>query len=189
MGQINDYTEKTTLAETDQFIIQETSGGTTKKVLRSTITKNMSPTGLLDISDSGAGQIKFPVSQNASSDANTLDDYKEGTFTPTFSASSGDTGTWSTYSGFYTKIGNIVTVFISITGTVMGFTNINGYVLLVSTPFIPKRNAAGSFSSSAISAGVAGGVSVSTTGSIYLYAPHNITGTARNIDLSVTYEV
>src|SRR4030066_820181 len=29
------------------------------------------------------GQIKFPATQNASADANTLDDYEEGTFTPT----------------------------------------------------------------------------------------------------------
>ena len=150
---------------------------------------NKSFSDLLDLSTSTAGQIKFPATQNASSNVNTLDDYKEGTFTPTFSSSTGDTGTWSTYSGFYTKIGNIVTVFISITGTDMGFTNINGYVLIGSTPFTPKRIASGSYSSSSISAGVAGGVSLLTTGSIYLYAPHNITGTTGVIALSVTYEV
>ena len=35
--------------------------------------------GLITIA---AGQIKFPSTQNASADANTLDDYEEGTFTP-----------------------------------------------------------------------------------------------------------
>lgn len=39
--------------------------------------------GLLDISGASAGQIKFPATQNASTDANTLDDYEEGTWTPT----------------------------------------------------------------------------------------------------------
>ena len=50
--------------------------------------------------------IAFPSSQSASSDANTLDDYEEGTWTPTiqnFTVS----GT-STLSGTYTKIGRVV---------------------------------------------------------------------------------
>src|ERR1035437_2045665 len=38
--------------------------------------------GPLDLTGASAGQIKFPASQNASSDANTLDDYEEGTWTP-----------------------------------------------------------------------------------------------------------
>jgi hypothetical protein len=63
-------------------------------------------------SASGAG-ITFPATQSASTDANTLDDYEEGTFTPTwtrdggnpsYTVSSGNTG------GRYTKIGNLVTV-------------------------------------------------------------------------------
>lgn len=57
------------------------------------------------------GQIAFPASQNASSDANTLDDYEEGTFTPTIVGSStAGTGTYSTQSGNYIKIGRLVTV-------------------------------------------------------------------------------
>ena len=56
-------------------------------------------------STSGSG-ITFPATQSASSDANTLDDYEEGTWTPTiqnFTVS----GT-STLSGTYTKIGRVV---------------------------------------------------------------------------------
>jgi len=53
-------------------------------------------------STSGAG-ITFPASQSASSDANTLDDYEEGTWTPSLG---GDT-TYFTQTGTYTKIGNI----------------------------------------------------------------------------------
>lgn len=63
--------------------------------------------GLLDISGGSAGQIKFPASQNASSNANTLDDYEEGTITPQFS-SSGATFSYAIQSGQYTKIGNRV---------------------------------------------------------------------------------
>ena len=58
----------------------------------------------------GAG-ITFPASQSASSDANTLDDYEEGTWTPTISGStSAGTGTYSVQVGRYTKICNRVWV-------------------------------------------------------------------------------
>jgi hypothetical protein len=50
--------------------------------------------------------IGFPATQVASSDANTLDDYEEGTFTPT--ASSGITIN-TINNATYTKIGNTVT--------------------------------------------------------------------------------
>lgn len=53
------------------------------------------------------GQLKFPASQNASADANTLDDYEEGTWTPAFSATSA-TFSHATQEGYYTKIGNLV---------------------------------------------------------------------------------
>jgi len=59
---------------------------------------------------SGAG-ITFPATQSASSDANTLDDYEEGTWTPTISGTSAvGTGTYSVQIGRYTKIGNQVTI-------------------------------------------------------------------------------
>ena len=38
--------------------------------------------GPLDLTAATAGQIKFPATQNPSSDVNTLDDYEEGTWTP-----------------------------------------------------------------------------------------------------------
>jgi hypothetical protein len=52
---------------------------------------------------SGFG-ITFPATQSASSDANTLDDYEEGSWTP----SVGGTATYTAQSGRYTKIGNKV---------------------------------------------------------------------------------
>jgi hypothetical protein len=55
--------------------------------------------------------VGFPATQVASSDANTLDDYEEGTFTPTVSGStSAGTGTYSNQTGYYTKVGRLVTV-------------------------------------------------------------------------------
>lgn len=62
-------------------------------------------TGLTDISAAGAGQVRFPAAQNASANANTLDDYEEGTWTP--SLSDGTTAP-VTGTGRYTKIGRYV---------------------------------------------------------------------------------
>ena len=63
-------------------------------------------------SQSGTG-ITFPATQSASSNANTLDDYEEGTWTPTITAASG-TYTTVTASGSYIKVGNAVTVRIRV---------------------------------------------------------------------------
>jgi len=53
-----------------------------------------------------AGQIAFPATQSASANANTLDDYEEGTFTPTLVDNSNTGGTYNGQVGRYQKIGN-----------------------------------------------------------------------------------
>ena len=55
--------------------------------------------------------ITFPATQNPSSNANTLDDYEEGTWTPILTASSPPTGvTYNAQGGTYTKVGRMVTI-------------------------------------------------------------------------------
>ena len=66
-------------------------------------------------SASGAG-ITFPATQSASTDANTLDDYEEGTFTPVWTNLT-VVGT-PTYSAIYTKIGRKVFCEIGVASTV-----------------------------------------------------------------------
>jgi hypothetical protein len=78
-------------------------------------------------STSGAG-ITFPATQSASTNANTLDDYEEGTWTPAFTNLT-TTGIAS-FTGTYTKIGGVLywKVQIATTGTtasVAGTTFIN----------------------------------------------------------------
>jgi hypothetical protein len=68
--------------------------------------------GLTSANTSGANfqvsqGITFPATQSASSDANTLDDYEEGTWTPNVE-NTGSSSTWSTKTGRYTKIGRFV---------------------------------------------------------------------------------
>jgi hypothetical protein len=66
-------------------------------------------------STSGAG-ITFPATQSASTNANTLDDYEEGTFTPSFIDNTGATITPSggTAQGAYTKIGRLAWIRIHV---------------------------------------------------------------------------
>jgi hypothetical protein len=54
--------------------------------------------------------IGFPATQVTSSDANTLDDYEEGTWTPALTGGGGSAGTYalSSAAGAYTKIGRVV---------------------------------------------------------------------------------
>ena len=55
--------------------------------------------------------ITFPATQVACTDVNTLDDYEEGTWTPTILGSStAGAGTYSAQGGLYTKTGNTVVV-------------------------------------------------------------------------------
>jgi len=73
---------------------------------------------VFEITDAGVvelsqGQIQFPSTQVASANANTLDDYEEGTWTPVINGGGGNpTVTYSAFNtgGIYTKIGNQVTV-------------------------------------------------------------------------------
>lgn len=71
--------------------------------------------------DPGAGVlfvssgVRFPATQVASADANTLDDYEEGTFTPTvIGSTSAGTATYGRQTGRYTKIGRLVTFSIDL---------------------------------------------------------------------------
>ena len=109
---------------------------------------NLSVTGALTLgtalsvgngtpSSSGAG-ITFPATQSASSDANTLDDYEEGTWTVTWTNL---TGTPTNLIGTYVKIGKAVS-FSYNTGAaiIVGTANYTNFTL----PFTPAIVSAGS---------------------------------------------
>jgi hypothetical protein len=64
---------------------------------------------------SGAG-ITFPASASASTNANTLDDYEEGTWTPSI----GGTATYTSRYGRYVKIGKMVSVQFAIVVNTLG---------------------------------------------------------------------
>ena len=131
------------LGITGAATISTTLGVTGATTLSSTLAAgNTTITGTLQVSTgaavggatAGAGGLAFPATAVAVANANTLDDYEEGTWTPSI----GGTATYTTQSGIYTRIGNQVTVGweidISVIGTGsatimsgMPFTNRNGY--------------------------------------------------------------
>jgi len=92
-------------------------------------------------SASGAG-VTFPATQSASSDANTLDDYEEGAWTPGLAFGGLAVGVaYYSQVGFYTKVGNIVHlsgfIFLSSKGSSTGDLTITGL------PFTAVNNNAG----------------------------------------------
>jgi len=126
--------------------------------------------------------------------ANYLDDYEEGTFTPTLTATTNNrVGTWTSATGKYTKVGNEVTLHISITGSGMRFSDTSGYQEITGLPFSAiqptgSQNYAGAWSG--------GAVAYSSGGSVYLYAstiylhnsnPNQDTNGVASIGVVITY--
>jgi hypothetical protein len=93
------------------IVLQSTSGGSVtinEPSTASNFTQTLpAATGTLVLAGTtpSFNGIAFPATQSPSADANTLDDYEEGTWTPT-----GNGITLSPVSGYYTKIGNVVTI-------------------------------------------------------------------------------
>jgi hypothetical protein len=94
--------------------------------------------------------ITFPATQSASSDANTLDDYEEGTWTPAF-VNIG-TGTYTTQFGRYTKVGRLVTIecylVLATLGTASGAAIISGLPFNSSTTSATAQMWTNNFASS-----------------------------------------
>jgi hypothetical protein len=115
-----------------QAMTLDASGGL--KVLNTIGVGNATP------STSGAG-ITFPAGQSASSNANTLDDYEEGTWVVTFTAATSGTITLNSSNNelSYIKIGSQVTIFgrvlISSVSSPVGSIQIN-------LPFVPEQGLA-----------------------------------------------
>lgn len=95
-------------------------------------------------SASGAG-ITFPAAASLSTDVNTLDDYEEGTWTPTYTPASGSfTSISVTGTGRYVKIGKTVYFWAetrTTTATILGTASGNLYI--TGLPFTSDANGGG----------------------------------------------
>lgn len=115
------------------------------------------------VDDSGhvssfGGNIKFPATQAASADANTLDDYEEGTWTPTFTFSTvgNFSPTYSVQVGNYLKVGRLVFIQCRIQFTTNAYTTASGTASIGGLPFT--------------SASVSGGMGLATAGAVNITA-------------------
>jgi hypothetical protein len=90
-----------------------------------------------------AGRLEFPPTANPSTDPNTLDDYEEGTWTPSLGGFSDIT--YSARTGTYTKIGNVVNVVCKM--VVTGGTRTAADAQVFSLPFTSasQENSGGSW--------------------------------------------
>lgn len=116
------------------------------------------------------GQLAFPATQNPSSNANTLDDYEEGTWTPNLLFGGASTGiTYSTRLGRYTKVGRHVTVSANIALSSKG--SLTGAATLSGLPFTSANDS--TYAAAAV--GQAANFS-SVVGSVMLLVQPNATG-------------
>ena len=99
------------------------------------ITSATSGGGVLQVSNG----ITFPATQSASSNANTLDDYEEGTWTPSI----GGTATYGTVIATYTKIGDTVRLYFDIAISTIGT---GSTTTMSGVPFSCTYNDAGAIS-------------------------------------------
>ena len=91
-------------------------------------------------------QLTFPATQDASADANTLDDYEEGTWTPGIGDNdfdgSGEGQAYSAQVGLYTKIGNMVFWSLDMTISSLGTLTTNHQGRITGLPFTSNSTAA-----------------------------------------------
>ena len=89
--------------------------------------------GDLFFSTAGKGIV---LGATSNTDANTLDDYEEGTFTPSFGFNLANfNGSYSAQGGRYTKIGNLVSISMQIEAT--KGTGTGGTATIYNIPFTP----------------------------------------------------
>jgi hypothetical protein len=113
--------------------------------------------------------ITFPATQSASTDANTLDDYEEGTWTPTVASASGSITSYSS-SGQYIKIGSLVVLQFQYTITNNGTGS--GSINISNLPFTGTTNT---------SAGAIREIAVNGfTGSVYLSGTTTLSASTYN---------
>jgi hypothetical protein len=138
------------------------------------------------VPSSGIG-ITFPATQSASADANTLDDYEEGTWTPVYSAGTIN-GAGKVYSGTYTKIGRLVTVTFKATSTDTNL-QVVGYVAFTGLPFTAAIDSSGAVTTEDIDVFARNGFcqTISSTASFYLSTCGS--GGTNSLFASITYSI
>lgn len=143
-GEVNDLQDGTHLnslvshtppVDADTIGIWDSVASVLKKVTWS----NIKATLFGSVVDLTGGQIKFPSTSIPSTDVNTLDDYQEGTFTPTLRVATSTAGIAYAANGQqarYVKVGSKVTVWVEIVLSSKG--GGSGNLDISGLPFVSK---------------------------------------------------
>jgi hypothetical protein len=150
-----------------------TSGSTTIQAtdaVTQTITLPNATGTVLTTNGSGIASvngIQFPATQSASANANTLDDYEEGTWTPNQGSGLSVNGTFSS-SGIYVKIGSLVYVNCRLQGSTQISCSAGGLVF-TNLPFSIAASPGNAMGSSSNGAGATTiNIAYGTESSVYL---------------------
>ena len=159
------------------------TGGT----VTGTVTFNSAITGAAatfsGIVAANGGGIQFPATQVASAGANTLDDYEEGTYTPSQGGGLTVVGTFSS-SGRYTKIGRMVYV----SGIVSATTSLAASAQAIITANLPFNvNGTTEQQGSSINAATTAGAIISAY-QTSIYTAQTISSTTA-IQFNIAYQV
>jgi hypothetical protein len=126
--------------------------------------------------------ITFPATQSASSNANTLDDYEEGTWTPT---SPNNSYVISSASGQYTKIGNVVYVRFAVVFSTVGTSN--SAVVFQGLPFTVSASGTGAIREGSVTGAIYMAATAGTNG-VEINSMDGVTnGSQRTIQINETY--
>jgi len=161
-----------------------------------TVTGTMSATtgAAVGGATAGAGGLAFPATAVAVADANTLDDYEEGTWTPSL----GGNTTYTTQVGTYIKVGRLVTATAALQINTLGTgstTAVSGLPFNQSNANGPGNLCVGYFSNLAVNVIHIGGylgtaiayfVSLTTASATVTNQPA-IFGSNTSIDFTVVY--
>ena len=137
-------------------------------------------------SASGIGVV-FPAVQSASSDANCLDDYEEGVWSPTVSVTTANITAVASVNARYTKVGRVVTLSGQVSGVVTA-PNLDTYWILLGLPFAQGSITVGTLMENA---GLRIGVTQVTSSNLYSYfpSPSGITAGPKDVYYETTYTV
>ena len=136
-----------------------------------------------------SGQLVFPSTANTSSNANTLDDYEEGTWTPQPAFGGASVGmTFSTRIARYTKIGNRVLLetymVFTAKGSSTGAATVTGLPFAESGSGLVNAMQVAVFNATGLTAGMAGYITAGGS-EMQLLLP-NTTGAANSSDAQFT---
>jgi hypothetical protein len=169
-------------------LVLQTNSGTTAVTISTAQNVTFAAQATIPTINLTGGQITFPATQSASADANCLDDYEEGTWTPALTSTSGSLTTVVNGTGHYTKIGRVV----SITCRPVITTNGTGATALIlsNLPFVssPSTNLSGAGREDAV-VGNCFAFSASTSTALYItkYDNNYPGGTGYAFPINFTY--